>query len=134
DKDDDRSVAEQVENAVEGAALGEGAETHAASSCRDEVVQPTRFEGPAYEVEQVAVLRKLADPRHRRNLPVAQMTNQKQKALSFFVRGNWYLHILNPAPGLPLFGRHQRQAHQFDEEPREVSIVGMRQADELAFG
>ena len=76
------AVLQQLEHAVERAALADRAEARAAHPPVDERIEPRRLDRAADEVDAVAHFGKLREPRHGAHLEVAEVAGEHEHALA----------------------------------------------------
>ncbi len=98
--DDDGALVEEVEDGVERAALGEGAEAGAAEAPFDELVEEFGFEGASDEVEDAFVLGELADTGDRGDFEITVVAGEEDDAFALVVGVDGGLDILDTDPGL----------------------------------
>src|SRR5215831_2208178 len=88
-KDDPIVFAEQVQDGVERAALGDGAKTGAIEPASNKFVQQPGLEGTPQKMKSVPILRILTDPGNRCGFPIAKVASEDKSALAFGVSPHW---------------------------------------------
>src|SRR5258706_4605248 len=92
------------------------------------------MERAPHEVKAAAVLRELADTRHRGDFEVAEMAGQDEESLAFSNDVERRFNVFHTNPGLAPFLRHQWEPDEFDEEAEVMGIVSLRDATDFVFG
>src|SRR5882672_279402 len=130
-KNDDRAGCQQVHDGVQRTALGQGAETGAAKSAVHKSIQPGWLEWPAKKMEEIFVLRKLADARDRGHFPISKVSGQEKHPLSLVVGANGSLHVFDSNEGFLSLGRHEGQANELHHKSTEVGVITLGQATDF---